>query len=266
MRNDSLQSYMSKLDSKFKKNSKVPLRKVIEQSKRGSIIPLGTLVLMPFVNGEIRLKILETDTPDKGFSIPLRISEEGAKQNVSPNYLGWYLRHDFVKEYLLLFVQGSVFPRIPKAKLFELLIPLPTYKREFTNPIEASILKTENPFRELINNFYGDYLVNFKQKRFTTAIILAGAISEAILYQLLLENEVDYKILEDDRTLGLGKLITYVQLLKLDKKLDFPLTHFIELQKHRNSAIHVGLAVKKKVSFAQGDLNCFDQIIKSFGI
>ena len=95
---------------------------------------------------------------------------------------------------------------------------------------------------------------------------MAGAISEAILYQLLIENEVDRKILDKDNTLGLGKIITYVKLLKLDKTLNFPINHFSELQQKRNSAIHISLAVKKKVIFSKDDLNCFNQIIKHFGI
>ena len=87
-----------------------------------------------------------------------------------------------------------------------------------------------------------------------------------MLYQLLIDNGVNEKILSDDRNLGLGKLITYVKLLKLEKNLDFPLTHFSELQRYRNSAVHVSLAIKKENPFTRQNLKCFDQIIKHFGI
>ncbi|MGB2930041.1 MAG: hypothetical protein WBB70_14145, partial [Desulfobacterales bacterium] len=71
-----LKEYKSSLDKSFRKNIKIPLDKLIEPSKRSSMIPKGTLVVMPFVSGQIRLKILDKATPDKGFSIPLIISNK----------------------------------------------------------------------------------------------------------------------------------------------------------------------------------------------
>jgi hypothetical protein len=257
------QVFRSKLDTHFKKNSKIPLQELIEPSKRGNVIPEGTLVLMPFVNGEIRLKILDAATPDKGFSIPLQISNRGLQANITANYLSWHLTQDFVKNYLILFIRGSVFPRIPRYVLLDLLVPIPLYKKKYSNPVETSVLKTENPFRDLINSLYRDYLMNCKQERYRTAIILAGAIAEAILYQLLLDNEVDNALIEGDT---LGQLIKYVKLLRLEQQLNFPLGDFSTLQKYRNSAIHTGRAIRERYSFSKNDLRCFDQIIKHFGI
>ena len=268
-----LKEYKSSLDKNFRKNRKIPLEKLIEPSKRGSMIPKGTLVVMPFVSGEIRLKILEKNTPDKGFSIPLKLSSRGEGQSITADYLAWFLKHNFVKKYLMNYVSGSVLPRVPRRVLFNLLIPLPTQERKksafdssFSSGFDSIIANAENPFRRMITNYFRDYQFNLEKERYTAAIILAGAISEAILYQLLIDNDVNQKILSDDRNLGLGKLITYIKLLKLDKDLDFPLTHFSELLRFRNLAVHVSLAIKNEKPFTRQNLNCFDQIIKHFGI
>lgn len=270
---NSLKEYKSSLDKNFRTNKKIPLEKLIEPSKRGSMIPKGTLVVMPFVSGEIRLKILGKNTPDKGFSIPLKLSSKDDGQSITADYLEWFLKHNFIKKYLMNYISGSILPRVPRKVLFNLLIPLPTQERRkaafdpsFSCDFDSVIANAENPFRRMITNYFRDFKFNLENKRYTAAIILAGAISEAILYQLLIDNDVNQKILSDDRNLGLGKLITYVKLLKLDKNLDFPLTHFSELQHFRNSAVHVSLAIKNEKPFARQNLNCFDQIIKHFGI
>ncbi len=263
---DILKTYVSKLDSKFAKNRKAALGAYIIKSKRNEIIPAGTLVVMPS-NGAISLKILDKDTPDKGFSTPLKISDDGYKLGLSANYLMWYFKIDFVAERLISTAVGTVMPRIPREILEELKIPLPIHPNASVDAKQIDRIPIINsPFKKLISSFYEDYRLNFEKDRFTTSVILAGAIGEAILYQLLLDYDVDPKLLENDRTLGFGKLLAYVQILKINDLEGFPLNHFEELQKHRNSAIHVGLAVKREKQFTKENLTCFDHIVKYFGI
>jgi hypothetical protein len=171
-----------------------------------------------------------------------------------------------VRDYLLSYTTGAVILRVPRKILHSLLVPLPTRPIKIKEVSEVVFQKTDDPFSKLIDSFYKDYLHNDSNGRFHTAIILAGAISEVILYQLLLEQDVNTKILSEDRQLALGKMLDYVRLLKLDQNADFPMTHLVELQKKRNSAVHAGLLIKNQREFSKEDLDCFDYIIKYFGI
>jgi hypothetical protein len=259
--------YINKFNEKYHGHKKAKIGELIEPGKRGEIIKNGTLVLMPFSNGAIQLKILEEDIIDKGFSIPLRINSTGTIKGITSNYLLWFLQQGFVVEHLLFYVTGSVMPRIKKEDLFNITIALPQKNKKYDNISNREIIKIDtDPFRKLINAFYQDYRQNYKKGRFQTAMILAGSITESILYQLLLENGVDRKILEDDNSLSLGKMIQYIKLLKLDKELELPMSALIDLQKRRNRAVHVNLALKNNDKYSVNDLKCFDDIIMYFGI
>lgn len=257
--------YQSNLDKKFKNNNKVVLRDLLEDIRRDNTIPEGTLVIMPSNDTNIRLKILDKDTPHKGFSTPLIINQYGRNQGITPNYLAWYLSHKYVANYLANYAKGSVFIRIPKKVLFELIIPIPKNPRDYSITTEVAI-QIEDPFRKLMAEFYNDYTLNIKHERFRTALILAGAMSEAILYQLLIDEKIDKKIIRDDRGLALGKMITYIRLLKLNEKYNFELSPFESVQKLRNSAIHAGPSMKNYRKYNENDLSDFNQIIKFFGI
>ena len=254
------------LDKQFRNHKKVLLGELVQPVKRGTAIKKGTLVVVASGDRKLRLRILEEDTPHKGFSEPLSLNAHARELGITPNYLLWYLSQPPVKEYLVSHLKGSVILRIPREVLYDLRVPVPSRSLVVEKPDEVILESPESPFSTLISALYGDYRHNYSNGRFHTAVILAGAITEIILYQLLLEQDVNTKILKRDRNLTLGKMLEYVRLLKIDQHEGFPMTHLVELQKKRNSAIHAGLLFKKKMEFSQEDLNCFDQIIKYFGI
>lgn len=259
--------YQSFLDKNFTKNKSEKLIKLIKPIKTGDTIPKDTLVIMASGDSTLRLKILDKDTPNKGFSTPLILNNYAKEKGITPNYLHWFLSHDFIKQYLISFARGSVILRIPKSIINSLLIPFPTNQsKNHVRSDEIIITKPDNPLKKVIERFYDDYRLNIKNQRYTTAIILAGAITEAILYQLLLDQDIDKKLLEKENNLTLGKLINYVKLLKLDKTLGVPIDEISEVQKNRNSVIHIGLAIKRKSDLNDENIKCFNQIIKFFGI
>ena len=123
--------------------------------------------------------------------------------------------------------------RVPRKILYGLPIALPTRVVKPSKLGEVVISRRDDPFSELINEFYKDYRLNFSSERFRTATILAGAICEVILYQLLIDQGVNPKMLSEDRALALAKLLDYVRLLKLDQAAGFPLNHLYDIQKKR---------------------------------
>lgn len=226
----------------------------------------GTLVVMASGDRKLRVKVLDKDTPHRGFSQPLLLNLYAQDQKVTPNYLLWYLSHGPVREYLLANATGSVILRVSRKVLLALPVPLPTRPIVLKEVDELVLSQRDDPFSRLIDALYHDYILNLNNNRFRTSIILAGAIAEIILYQLLTEQDINQKVLADDRNLGLGKMLDYIRLLKLDQVVAFPLTHLVDLQKKRNSAIHATLLVKNAREFSREDLSCFDQIIKHFGL
>jgi hypothetical protein len=202
----------------------------------------------------------------KNFSEPLVTNAFAAEHKITPNYLLWYLSQDTVANYLLENATGSVFIRVPRKFLHAIPVPLPTSVKDIKLPMEFSVIKTDNPFSRLIGDLHNDYLLNAKNARYRTAIVLAGAICEVILYQLLVEHGVNPSLLKDDRGLGFNKLLDYIRVLKLEQAPGFPVSQLVELQRSRNHAIHAGLLVRKHREITSNDLDAFNPVIKYFGL
>lgn len=254
------------LDSKFAKNRRVPLSALIARVSSGSVIPKGTLVVMASGDRKIRLKILDRDTPHRGFSEPLLVNGFGTEHKVTAHYLLWFLSQEPVTNHMLERASGAVFVRVPRKVLNAIQIPLPTSVTKIKPINEFSIVRTETPFSKLIADLNNDYLLNVANARYRTAAVLAGAICEVILYQLLIEQGANPRLLRDDRSLGFNKLLEYVELLKLDELPGFPKSQLIQMKKLRNESVHAGLLINKTREISAADLECFNPIIKHFGV
>lgn len=254
------------LGKNFRGHKIQKLGSLIDPLKHGQTIPKGTLVVMASGDTKLRLKILDKDTPHKGFSSPLRLKQTAIIKGITPEYLRWYLAQPEVAEELIKYATGSVFLRVPKSILDS--IPVPTPKKPRDMPAQGDVVfqKEMDGFLRVIRIFYEDFLLNVQHERYRTAIILAGAICEAMLFQLLREAGVEKSLLEEDRQLALGRLIKYTKLLKLDKELGVPVNHIQEIQKKRNIAVHIGASDSKNGSFCAEDIKVFEQIVKYFGL
>ncbi len=252
--------------NKFKGHKVQKLASMIDHLKHGQTIPRGTLVVMASGDAKLRLKILDKDTPHKGFSTPLKLKKTAVERGVTPEYLRWYLSQQGVADELMRHARGSVILRVPKPVLESISVPIPKKPREWPAQGDVVLQKEMDEFTRVIGMFYEDFRLNVQHNRYRTAVILAGAICEAMLFQLLVESGVDKGLLEEDRQLALGRLIKYVKLLKLDKEFGVPVNHIQEIQKKRNAAIHIGASKNGDGSFSHDDIKAFDHVVKYFGL
>ena len=77
------------LDSKFSGAKTRRLGSLYLPLKRNHTIPRGTLAIVASGDTQLRVRILEKDTPHRGRSTPLVLTEECASIGISPNYLHW---------------------------------------------------------------------------------------------------------------------------------------------------------------------------------
>lgn len=254
----------AELDRRYPGQDRIPISKLTSDIRHGGTIPSGTFVVMASGDRKLRARILEKDTPHKGFSVPLPLNALANDVKITPRYMLWFFSQQFVGEYLMERATGAVFLRVPKSVIYDLPVPIPRAVTRQMNKKELVLKRKNDDFGSHLERFYNDYVFNIRSERYHTAVILAGALAEMIIFQSLIDQGVDRKLLEEDRNLGLGKMLTYLKLLKLEK--DVPFSHLKELQKKRNGAVHVGAFARQRITFAKNDLVCFDHIIRHYGI
>lgn len=256
----------SYLDSKFSGCRRVPIGALVVKVRAGEMIPNGSLVVMASGDRRLRLKILDRDTPHKSFSEPLVLNEFATEHKVTPAYLHWYLSQPDVSTYLVENAAGAVFVRVPRKFLHAVPVPLPASVKKIKTVTEFAVVKTNNRFSQIIGELHSDYRLNVDNRRYRTATVLAGAICEVILYQMLVEHGVNPKLLKDDHGLGINKMLDYVRVLKIDETPGFPISQLEELRKKRNSALHAGLLVNANQELTEEDLQPINPVIKYFGL
>lgn len=256
------EAYLSYLNKKLKDSKKVPFKNLTDKISAENALK-GDVVIKNHPSGKLLIEIIKSPKTVKKHWNIYRITDE----KVSPEYLLWHFSQSKVREYLNMHAVGSVIREIPMHIIEEILIPIPKILDAKSKKSRVLLKNENNLIREYIRNFYLDYQENLNNYRYDTAIILAGAICEAILYETLVEAGVPENILSQNKTLG--TLIEYAMIKEVGKDLEIELSLFDNIRKHRNKAVHVGAAVKRLETGEVIDktvFNSFDQIIKNFGI
>ena len=198
--------------------------------------------------------------------LPIIINEQGIKQGITPTYIQWFLTQEFVANFLSKVSEGKVMPKIPRKILYSLKIPI---SKNFIRADIQDEIQLITPFRAYLRNYYKQYSLNYEHQNFDACAILAGAMCEAILYQLLIDNHVPKDSLDNDHNMGLGKLIEHVKDMKLDEELEFNTQYFTEVKKLRNNAVHFGRVSRNSGQYENVKLEQlipFNNVIKQFGI
>lgn len=253
--------YNNHLNKKFKGCDKLPFSKIANKISRENQ-KKGDILLRNFPDGKLFLLVLKTKPDNKLSNTVYRIIDS----RISAEYLIWYLSHNEVKNYLKVHATGGVIRTFPLKLLNELLIPIPKVIGAKQKKSKVSFVDSVSPLREIIRHFYQDYKDNYEEKRYEAAIILAGAICEAILYEALVDEGVTEDLLSQKT---FGTLIEFAKVKELDKLLNINLTHFENIKKQRNSTIHIGSSLQR---YQKGEIINkdafidFDHIIKNFGI
>lgn len=254
-------SYNNLLNKKFNKHKKENFNTIIE-FKNVSKVLKGKICYLPSPNASINIFIAQKEYNSSNLYTILNIKNK----EITPNYLLWFLNHKEVKEYLLCYSVGAVFTYISKQTFNNLSIPFPKspIKELIT---EINLENKETAFRKLLDQYYQEYLDNFTKGNYMTSLILAGAISETFLHNYLIEIGINEKLFGNKT---LGGLIDLVEVYLHDREIkEFPLNHFKDIQQKRNYAVHPKLAkdkIERDEEFGISDFDCFNQIIKYFGL
>lgn len=254
-------NYKNLINKKFNKHSKKIFSDVVE-FVRADKIEIGDLCYMPSPTSDINIFIAQKEYNSKEFYTKLEILDNRLK----PNYLLWYLNQSAIKEYILCYGVGAIFTYIPKDIFNKIEIAFPKRNINY-NLNKITLHAKDSAFRILLDQYYQQYLDNFKNGNYMTSAILAGAIAETFLHNYLLEVGLSEKLLEQKT---LGSLVSLSEAYLVDREItDFPLNHFKDIQKLRNSAVHPSLAkskIEREEEFEMIDFDCFNNIIKYFGL
>lgn len=228
---------------------------------------LPALVILPSPNGVLSYKFVTEHTNKRyGISITSKSDE------ISVFDLIHFIDHSEVKNYLSLELRGSVIRTLPIETLRKLRIPLPKIQlaAQDVKNTTGKIKPVVNEFKIFISQYYQEYSKALKENQLVSATMLAGAISEAILYQVMIDCGVDSALLNNR---GLGGLIRDVKLGGFNEieRQEFDLAPFSTLNNIRNDIVHPSRAIKKiKTDYdlidKQEIIKNFDRIKRYFGL
>lgn len=229
---------------------------------------LPAFVIQPSSTGEVSFKVITKNTKKRRFDLTI-ISKS---KDISVFDLMHFVDHSEVKDYLSLQLRGSVMMTLPIKSFLKLQIPLPKIQlaAKDVGSKSGSLKPVANEFKMFIARYYQEYRNALKQNQLVAATMLAGAISEAILYQVILDSGVDASLLENR---GLGGLIRDVKLGRFNEieNQEFDLVPFTTLNNIRNDIVHPSRAIKKiKTDYEFIDERSitqnFNRIKRNFGL
>ena len=158
------------LNRKLKDSNKLPFHKMADRVD-ASDAKKSDIVIRNHPSGKLLIEIIKNQTVKLNW-IVYRINNK----KVSPEYLLWHFSQPKIKDYINIHAVGSVIRHIPVRIIEDSLIPIPKVLDEKSKKCRISLKTNNNLVREFIRNFYLDYQENLDNKRYETAIILAGAI------------------------------------------------------------------------------------------
>lgn len=222
---------------------------------------LPAFVIESSARGKISFKVITNNPKKRRYDITIISKSE----DISVFDLIHFIDHKEVKDYLSIQLRGAVIQRLPIEVIEKLQIPLPKIKLAAKDVQQASSSLTPivNEFKMFISQYYQEYSYALRNNQLVAATMLAGAISEAILYQVIIDSGVDASLLENR---GLGGLIRDIKLGRFNEKegQEFDLVPFTTLNRIRNDIVHPSRAINKiKTDY---DLINKQDIIQSFNL
>lgn len=229
---------------------------------------LPAFVVESSSRGNISFKVITDNAKKRRYDIT--IISKG--DEISVFDLMHFIDHKEVKDYLSIQLRGSVIQRLPIEAIEKLQIPLPKIKlaAQDVNLSSGKLTPVVNEFKMFISQYYQEYSNALRENQLVAATMLAGAISEAILYQVIIDSGVEASLLENR---GLGGLIRDVKLGRFNEidGQEFDLVPFTTLNNIRNDIVHPSRAIKKiKTDYdlidKQDIIQNFNRIKRYFGL